>query len=89
MCSLLSRVLIVSRLPHLAGGRRRNAGWLFSQEGLIVARFADPEGHLVGLIQAPRNGLTGRMGPTPLVRGARFAYKHGHGTTANGNQEPA
>jgi hypothetical protein len=29
-----------------------NAGWLFSQEGLIVARFAGPEGHLVGLIQS-------------------------------------
>jgi hypothetical protein len=36
----------------LAGGRRRNAGWLFSQEGLIVTRFAGPEGHLVGLIQS-------------------------------------
>jgi hypothetical protein len=46
-----------------------------------VARFAGPEGHLVG--------LTGRMGPTPLVHGARFAYKHGHRATANGNQEPA
>jgi hypothetical protein len=44
--------MLATRLSHLAGGRRRNAGWLFSQEGLIVARFAGPEGHLVGLIQS-------------------------------------